>query len=95
MSPPLSDLVIQAVNVAGTDTWSVVYAIVADTAAPPSFSDDPGDAQAWTQNTAITDITVTLAAGNPTTDLCHRGQPSRWDNIQHLYPHYCRHSNGG
>ena len=36
-----------------------------DVPAPPLFADDTGDAQAWTQNSAIPDIVIPAAAGNP------------------------------
>ena len=38
----------------------------AETLTAPSFADDTGTAQSWTAGTAITDITVPAASGNPT-----------------------------
>ena len=56
---------IRATNPAGTADWTVAYTTVgADVA--PSFADPTGDAQTWTQNQAITPITVPAATGNPT-----------------------------
>ena len=57
-------ITIEASNSEGLADWTVTYAIVAPLAAP-SFADDTGDAQSWTQNQAITDITVPAASGNP------------------------------
>ena len=58
-------ITIRATNSAGTADWTVDYATAAALAAP-SFSDDTGDAQAWTQNQPIASITVPAANGNPT-----------------------------
>ena len=55
---------IRATNSAGSADWTVAHtASAAQTA--PSFTDDTGDAQSWTQNTAIASITVPAASGNP------------------------------
>ena len=48
-------------NASGAVTVVVVEALTT-----PSFADDTGDAQAWTQNTPIASITVPEASGNPT-----------------------------
>ena len=58
---------IRATNSEGTADWTVTYTTAAAPPADvaPSFTDDTGSAQAWTQNTAITPITVPAAAGNP------------------------------
>ena len=40
----------------------------------PAFADDTGDAQTWTQNTAITPITVPAASGTPTPTYAAVGQ---------------------
>ena len=55
-------------NNQGTDTWRLEYTIVAPPPPRrrPSFSDDTGDAQAWTERAAITPITVPAASGLPT-----------------------------
>ena len=55
---------VRATNSEGDDDWTVRYTTLAALAAP-SFADDTGDAQAWTQGTAITPITVPEADGNP------------------------------
>lgn len=56
---------INATNSEGNANWSFTYTTVAGTSAP-SFTDSTGDAQTWTQNVAITSITVPAATGNPT-----------------------------
>ena len=55
---------IQAMNSEGTANWTVGYTTRAALVAP-SFTDDTGDAQSWTTETAIADITVPQALGNP------------------------------
>ena len=45
-------------------TLTLIGAAPAGTA--PAFADDAGDAQSWTQNTAIASITVPAATGSPT-----------------------------
>ena len=52
-------------NDGDTDT-DTVNVVVAAAFTVPAFSDDIGDAQDWTQDQAITSITVPQAAGNPT-----------------------------
>ena len=42
----------------------------------PSFADDTGDAQSWTQNTAIASITVPAATGIPTPTYAATGVPA-------------------
>ena len=49
-----------------TDTEAFTVNFVAPVLTAPSFSDDTGDAQSWVVGTAIVDITVPAAAGNPT-----------------------------
>ena len=58
-------ITIRATNSAGMDDWTVAYTTVAALVAP-AFVDDTGDAQDWTVGTAITEITVPVATGNPT-----------------------------
>ena len=45
---------------------SAVTVVVESADVAPVFSDDTGNAQSWTQNTAIASITVPAASGNPT-----------------------------
>ena len=49
-----------------TDQTATLTLTDDDPAVAPSFADDTGDAQTWMQNTAITDITVPEADGEPT-----------------------------
>ena len=58
-------ITIRATNSEGSADWTVTYATGAPLVAP-SFVDDTGDAQTWTQGMAITPITVDVASGNPT-----------------------------
>ena len=51
--------------------------------AAPAFADDTGDAQTWTQNTAIASITVPAATGGPNADVCGSRVASRRRLIQH------------
>ena len=44
--------------------------------AAPAFADDTGDAQSWTQNTAIASITVPAATGGPTPTYVATGRPA-------------------
>ena len=48
-----------------TDQTATLTLTDDDPAVAPSFADDTGDAQTWMQNTAITDITVPEADGEP------------------------------
>ena len=57
-------ITIRATNSEDTADWTVAYTTNAPLSAP-SFTDNTGDAQTWTQNQAITDITVPAASGNP------------------------------
>ena len=56
---------IRASNSAGSDDWTVSYTTSATNVAP-SFADNTGNAQTWTQNEAITLLTVPAATGSPT-----------------------------
>ena len=58
-------ITIRATNSQGSDDWTVSYTASAALFAP-SFSDDAGDAQTWTVDAAITNITIPQANGNPT-----------------------------
>ena len=58
-------ITIRATNSEGDDDWTVDYTTTAPLVAP-SFADDTGDAQAWSQNIEITPIVVPEAVGNPT-----------------------------
>ena len=42
----------------------------------PAFADDTGDAQTWTQNTAIASITIPAATGTPTPTYAATGVPA-------------------
>ena len=55
---------IRASNSEGNDDWTVDYNIE-EVLSLPRFIDDTGDAQDWTQNTAINAITVPQAIGYP------------------------------
>ena len=57
-------ITIRATNSQGSDDWTVGYTTSAAQAAP-SFSDNTGDAQTWTVGSAIANITVPTASGNP------------------------------
>ena len=46
-----------------------------DNAVVPSFADDTGNAQSWTQNTAITPVTVPAANGTPSPTYTAVGSP--------------------
>ena len=58
---------IRATNSEGTADWTVTYTTAAAPPADvaPSFTDDTGAAQSWTQNTAIMSFTVPEADGTP------------------------------
>ena len=43
---------------------------------PPSFTDDTGDDQSWTQNTAITPVTIPRASGMPVPVYTMAGVPA-------------------
>ena len=58
----------------------------------PSFADDTGDAQSWTQNTAIASITVPAASRHPHADVCGSWVASRRRLVQHLVPSPERYS---
>ena len=58
-------ITIRATNSEGMADWTVDYTTAAAPAAP-SFTDDTGDAQSWTQNQPITSVTVPAADGTPT-----------------------------
>ena len=68
-------ITITATNSQGTDTWTVTYIISAALAAP-AFSDNTGDAQNWVVGTAITNINVPTATGNPTPTYTVSGLPA-------------------
>ena len=57
-------ITIRATNSEGMADWTVDYTTTAALLAP-SFADDTGDAQSWTQNQPITAVTVPVANGNP------------------------------
>ena len=57
-------ITIEATNSEGSANWTVTYATRAALNAP-SFVDSTGDAQSWTEGTAITPLTVPTADGNP------------------------------
>ena len=61
-------ITIEARNSEGFFDWTVAYTTTAvpPTLTAPSFTDDTGNAQSWTQNTAITSLAVPAASGNPT-----------------------------
>ena len=70
-------ITIRATNSQGDADWTVDYSTAAALAAP-SFADDTGDAQSWTQNQPIASVTVPAASGNPAPtyaveDLCQLG----------------------
>ena len=61
-----ADVIMFVAHVLGlTDRNATLTLTDDDPAVAPSFADDTGDAQTWTQNTAITDITVPEADGDP------------------------------
>ena len=55
---------IRATNSEGSDDWTVGYT-TSTVLVAPTFADNTGDSQNWTTGTAIADITVPLASGNP------------------------------
>ena len=56
-----------SVHVQGLNDQSATLTLTDDPATvAPAFADSTGDAQAWTQNAAITPITVPAATGTPT-----------------------------
>ena len=65
-------ITIRASNSEGDADWTVDYTTSAALRAP-AFSDNTGDDQTWTQNTAITNITVPAASGNPTPTYAVQG----------------------
>ena len=58
-------ITIRATNSEGAADWTVTYTASASLVAP-SFVDDTGDNQTWTQNVGIMPLTVPAANGNPT-----------------------------
>ena len=56
---------VAAVNGVGDSPWSPSATATTIALTIPSFSDDTGNAQSWTQDSAITPITVPQATGNP------------------------------
>ena len=56
-------------NLATGDRFIFALARPAIVLTPPAFTDDTGTPQTWTQNVAITPITVPAASGDPGTDL--------------------------
>ena len=74
--------------------WTVTYttrvALVA-----PSFVDDTGDAQTWTQNVGITPLTVPAASGNPIPTYAAVGTLAGRHLIQYHYAGFVRHTDGG
>ena len=64
-------------HVRGLADHSATLTLTDDPAtAAPSFADDTGDAQSWTQNTAIASITVPAATGAPTPTYAATGRPA-------------------
>ena len=68
-------ITITATNSEGSDTWTVAYT-TSVTLTAPNWTDDTGDDVDWTQNSAITDITVPAASGNPTPTYAASGLPA-------------------
>ena len=68
-------ITVTATNSEGTDTWTVAYT-TSVTLTAPNWTDDTGDDVDWTQNSAITDITVPAASGNPTPTYAASGLPA-------------------
>ena len=82
-------IAIRATNSLGSDDWTATYTTIAPVAAraiytleptmgmtAPAFADSTGDAQSWTQNTAIASITVPAATGTPTPTYVATGVPA-------------------
>ena len=62
-----SEVIAFANHVRGLTDHNVTLTLTDDPATDsPVFADDTGDAQSWSQNVAITSITVPVAFGNPT-----------------------------
>ena len=62
-----AEVIAFANHVRGLADHSATMTLTDDPAtAAPSFADDTGDAQSWTQNTALASITVPAATGTPT-----------------------------
>ena len=60
-------ITVTATNSEGDAAWTVSYTTAAaGVLLAPAFADNTGDAQSWTQNTAIADIAVPTATGTPT-----------------------------
>ena len=66
---------IRASNSQGNADWTVTYTTTAPppSLTAPSFSNPTGNAQTWTQNIAITNVTVPAASGNPTPTYAVQG----------------------
>ena len=58
-------ITVTATNSEGTDDWTLEFDTVTDLILP-NFVDNTGNAQNWTQNSAIVSITIPEAVGNPT-----------------------------
>ena len=59
-----STIRIRAMNSEGSADWTISY-VTSAALSIPSFADNTGDAQSWTVGSAIANITVPLASGNP------------------------------
>ena len=59
-----STIRIRATNSEGSADWTVAY-VTSAALSIPSFADSTGNAQSWTVGSAIANITVPLASGNP------------------------------
>ena len=71
---------VRAENDDGESNYSGNLATATAEATPtnvaPNWSDDTGDAQSWTQNSAISSITVPVATGTPTPTYSASGLPA-------------------
>ena len=72
-----ADAVAFAIHIDGLTDRTATLTLTDDPlgVAAPSFSDDTGDAQNWTQNVAIAPITVPPASGSPTPTYAVVGSP--------------------
>ena len=71
---------VRATNGSGFADWTVDYATAAAIVAP-SFVDDTGTPQTWTQGQAITPLAVPQASGTPTPTYAAVGTLPSWDSV--------------
>ena len=91
-----ADAVAFAIHIDGLTDRTATLTLTDDPlgVAAPSFSDDTGDAQNWTQNVAIAPITVPPASGSPTPTYAVVGSPPAGISFSPSTRSYQRHPYG-